>query len=312
MVRNVMRSLLLFFFVFPSSANGDAEQLRQQARMLEQYENVETNALFDAIKNDLLSEYAPQQDAGCIILLKIIGRLKEDDPKAQLIVTRLSADGKVVGSAADILESRLLGWYNRDKPEETDDDIKLYAPLFYILGKADDKNSRGILVRSFLYLHDREDIFKGIPMSEELIAISLKRLKVIRDKLCCLYPGRDFVIGMLEKDSRLGMLDIIEDFLIAHTNLTEKMKKEIKEFTIECMEYGDSKNGFLIRIKAAKIAGILVKNGERDLARKIEDASKNDPYCVHKYDRKAGYSFTEWRYPVREICSKILATPIMR
>jgi hypothetical protein len=71
------------------------------------------------------------------------------------------------------------------------------------------------------------------------------------------------------------------------------------------MEYGDSKNGHLIRIKAAKIAGILVKDGENDLAPKIEDLSKNDPYYVHKHNGKTGYSMTELIYPVREIGSKI-------
>jgi hypothetical protein len=93
---------------------------------------------------------------------------------------------------------------------------------------------------------------------------------------------------------------------MTNKNLSEKMKKEIKDFVTDCMEYGDSKNGHLIRIKAVKVAGMLIKGGEKDMARKIEDVSKNDPYYVHKYNGKAGYSMTELKYPVREISSKIL------
>jgi hypothetical protein len=298
--------LFCVFMILQNACGGSREGLREQERMLENYENVEINALIDSITKDLLSEDALLQDAGCIILLKTLGRLKEGDRKAEFIFVQLSGNEKVVSYTADIIDSRLLGWYNREKPEENDDDIKIYTPLFHILGKADDKYARGTLARSFLFLYGRKDILEEIPMNEELAAISLKRLNVLKEKLCCLYPGRDCVIDMLEKDSRLGMLDIFESFLMANKKLSEKMKKEIKEFIIGCMEYGNSKNGSLIRMKAAKIAGILVKGGEKDIARKIEDLSKNDPYYVHKYSGKAGYSMTELKYPVREISSKIL------
>ncbi len=306
MIKNAECSILLFFFLFLPNDYGGAEGVLEQVQMLENYENVEINTIIGTIKKNLLSEDALRQDAGCIMLLKTLERLKEGDGKAQFIVAQLSEDKKVVSNAAGIIDSRLLGWYNGERLEENDDDIKIYTPLFYILGKADDKTARGTLVRSLLYLHGRKDILKGIPMSEELALVSLKRLKVIKDKLCCLYPGRDFVIAMLEKDSRSGMLDIVGNFIITNKKPGEKMKKELKEFIIGCMEYGDAKNGHLIRIKAAKIAGILAKYGETDLVRKIEDLSKNDPYYVHKYNDKAGYSMTELKYPVREMSSKIL------
>jgi hypothetical protein len=307
MLKNIICSFFLFFFMFLQNAcGGSGEGLREQERMLENYEDVKIIALIDTIKKDLLSEDALLQDAGCIILMKTLERLKEGDRKAEFIFIQLSGDKKVVGIAADIIDSRLLGWYNREKPEENDDDIKIYTPLFQILGKADDKTARGTLVRSFLFLYGRKDILKGIQMNEELVTISLKRLEILKEKLCCVYPGRDCVIDMLEKDSRLGMLDIFESLLMANKKLSEKMKNEIKEFVIGCMEYGDLKNGSLIRIKAAAIAGILVKGGEKDLARKIEDLSKNDQYYVHKYDGKTGYSLTELKYPVREISLKIL------
>jgi hypothetical protein len=301
-----MFSISLLVFLLLQNLYGSSEGLREQARMLENYEHVEINSIIDTIKKDLLSEDALVQDAGCIILLKTLERLKQGDGKAELVFAQLSGDKKAVNAAADIIDSRLLGWYSRAKADENDDDIQLYTPLFYILGKADDRSARGTLVRSILYLSGRKDILEGIPMSEEMVAVSLRRLAVIEEKLCCVYPGRDFVIEMLDKDSRFDMLDIFETFLLANKNLSEKTKKEIKEFVTDCMGYGDSKNGYLIRIKAVKIAAILVKNGENDLTSKIEDLSKNDPYYVHKSTGKAGYSMTELIYPVREIGSKIL------
>ena len=307
MLKNRVGSLLSVIAVSALSAFGGFDGLREQVKILENYEDVALSVIFDTVKKDLLSEDALVQDAGCIILLKTIDRLKEGDAKALFIVTQLSIDKKVVGAAEDIIDSRLLGWYNGEKPEETDDDIKVYASLFYILAKSDDTYARGILVKSFLCLYDRKDIFKGIPMSEELVRISLKRQKIIEDKLCCLYPGKDWVIEMLDKDSKSGMLDILENFLMVHPDFSEKMKNEIKAFTSDCLKYGDSKNGYLIRIKAAKITGMLIKNGEKDLARKLEDLSKNDPCYKHTYDKKTGYSLTELKYPVREICSKIIS-----
>ena len=166
--------------------------------------------------------------------------------------------------------------------------------------------ARGTLARSFLYLRGHQDILEMIPMNEELASVSLKRLKEIESKLCCLYPGREAVVDMLEKDSRYGMLDMFESYLATNNKPSEKMKREIKEFVLDCMGYGDSKNGYVIRIKAAKLAGILVKGGEIDLLGKIKEVSQTDPYYVHAYIGRAGYSLTELNYPVREIYSKIL------
>jgi hypothetical protein len=274
--------------------------------MLETYEHVDANTIIETVKKDLLSEDALVQDAGCIMLLKTLEGLKKDDGKSQFIFDKLSGDQKVVGSAADIIDSRLLGWYNPEESEEIDDDIRIYTPLFQILGKADSKNARGTLARSFLYLRGHPDILKMIPMNEELASFSLRRLKDIESKFCCLYPGREAVVDMLEKDSRYGMLDIFENYLMTNNKPSEKMKREIKEFVLDCMGYGDSKNGYVIRIKAAKLAGILVKGGEIDLLGKIREVSQTDPYYMHAYIGRAGYSLTELNYPVREISSKIL------
>jgi hypothetical protein len=292
--------------MFLQNVYGSGEKLRDQARIFENYENIEINTIIDTIKKDLLSEDALVQDAGCIILLKTLERLKQGERKAEFIFAQLSGDQKVVGSAADIIDSRLLGWYNPEESEENDDDIRIYVPLFHILGKADSKSARGTLARSFLYLRGHQDILEMIPMNEELASVSLKRLKEIESKLCCLYPGREAVVDMLEKDSRYGMLDMFESYLATNNKPSEKMKREIKEFVLDCMGYGDSKYGYVIRIKAAKLAGMLVKGGEIDLLGKIKQVSQTDPYYVHAYIGKAGYSMTELKYPVREISSKIL------
>ena len=305
MLKNIICPILFFIFIVLQNIYGSGEALWEQERMLANYGHIEFNAIIDTVRKDLLSEDALSQDAGCIILLKTLERLKAGDRNAEFIFAQLSEDKKVVSYAADIVDSRLLGWYSREKAED-DDDIKIYIPLFHILGKADNKTARGTLIRSFLALSGRKEILEEIPMNEELVTMSIKRLKTIEEKLCCLYPGRDFVIEMLEMDSRTGMLDIFENILMTNKNLSEKMKKEIKDFVTDCMEYGDSKNGHLIRIKAVKVAGMLIKGGEKDMARKIEDVSKNDPYYVHKYNGKTGYSMTELKYPVREISSKIL------
>jgi hypothetical protein len=84
------------------------------------------------------------------------------------------------------------------------------------------------------------------------------------------------------------------------------MKKEMKEFVIDCLKYGDSKNGYIIRILAAKLAGNLVKDGDMELLGMIKELSKTDPYYVHAYIGKAGFSLTELHYPVREACKKML------
>jgi hypothetical protein len=306
MLKNIICSICFVTFMFGQNVFSGQKQMQDEIWLLETYENVDANTIINAVKKDLLSDDALAQDAGCIILLKTLEGLKKDDSKSQSIFDKLSVDQKVVGRAADIIDSRLLGWYNPEESEEIGDDIRIYTPLFLILGKADSKMARGTLASFILCLRGHPDILKMIPMNEELASMSLRRLKEIESKLCCLYPGREAVVDMLEKDSRYGLLDMFESYLAANNKPDEKMKKEMKEFIVECMGYGDSKNGYVIRIKAAKLAGILVKGGEIDLLGKIKEASQTDPYYVHAYIGRAGYSLTELNYPVREICSKIL------
>jgi hypothetical protein len=306
MLKKIICSIFMFIFMFLQNAYSEGKPLQEQLWMLETYEHVDADSIIDRVKKDLLSNDALAQDAACIILLKTLEELKKGVGKSRIIFGRLSGDPEVVGSAADIIDSRLLGWYNPEDSDENDDDISIYAPLFQILGKSDSKIARATLARSFLYLRGHPDICRLIPMNEELAVYSIKRLKQIESKYCCVYPGRETVVDMLEKDSRYSILDMFENYLAANNRPGETMKKEIKEFVLDCMGYGDSKNGYVIRIKAAKLAGMLVKGGERNLLEKIREVSQTDPYYVHAYFGRAGYSLTELNYPVRELCTKIL------
>jgi hypothetical protein len=306
MLKNILCSICMGTFIFGQNVLGDQKQMQEEIWLLETYEHADANTIINTVKKDLRSEDALVQDAGCIILLKTLDRLKKGDGKAVFIFDQLSEDQKTVSNAADIIDSRLLGWYNPEKSEENDDDIRIYTPLFHILGKADSKTARGTLARSILCLRGHPDIFTMIPMNEELASFSLRRLKDIESKFCCLYPGRESVVDMLEKDSRYSLLDMYENYLLTNNRPGEKMKKEMKEFIIECMGYGDFKNGYVIRIKAAKLAGMLVRGGNSDLMGKIREVSQNDPYYVHAYISGTGFSLTELNYPVRETCSKLL------
>ena len=125
MLKNIICSIFLFVFIVLQNVFGNVEGLREQVRMLENYENVDINTITDTIKKDLLSEDALLQDAGCIILLKTLEGLKNNDRKSQSIFDKLSGDQKVVGSAADIIDSRLLGWYNPEESEKIDDDMMI-------------------------------------------------------------------------------------------------------------------------------------------------------------------------------------------
>ena len=144
MLKNTICPILFFIFIVLQNIYGSGEGLREQERMLENYGQVEFNAIIDTVKKDLLSEEALSRDAGCIILLKTLERLKAGDRNAEFIFAQLSEDKKVVNNAADIIDSRILGWNGREKAED-DDDIKIYIPLFHILGKADNKTARGTL-----------------------------------------------------------------------------------------------------------------------------------------------------------------------
>jgi hypothetical protein len=304
MLKNIICIAWISGALFSQKVAGSG--LEDQVIILNNYETLENDTIINIVRNDLLSQDPLLQDAGCIILLKTLDRLKKDDTGAEYIFTRLAGDDSVVNCATGIIDSRLLGWYNGASSTENDGDLQIYIPLFHILGKADSKSAKGTLVRSFLCLHGRQGVFDGIPMSEDLVAISLKRLKIIGDKLCCLYPGRDLVVAMLEKNLRFNMLDVFAGVLMANKGISEKTKKEIKNFIIECMDYGDSKNGYLIRMRAVKMAGMLLNGGEKDLAWKIEDLSRNDPYYVHSYNDTSGYSITELKYPVRELSKTLI------
>lgn len=286
---------------------GDDKLMQERLWLLETYEHVSPDTIVKTVKNDLLSQEVLVQDAGCIVLLKTVERLKKKDGTSESIINRLAGDPRVVAAAAGIVDSRLLGWYNPEWSEENDDDIKMYLPLFFILGKADCKNARETLSRAFLYLKGHRDVLETIPLNEELASVSLKRLKDLENKLCCVYPGRGAVVEMFEKDSRYGMLELFENYCAAHPVPSEKMKKKIKEFVLDCLKYGDSKNGSVIRSKAVQLAGILVKSGDGELLGRIREVSQTDPYCTHAYFNRAGYSLTELNYPVREACLKVLS-----
>jgi hypothetical protein len=304
--KNTTHSFLIFIVLFLHIAYSDGKQLQEHLWVLETYEHCSANTIVDNVKMGLLSQDVLLQDAACIILLKSFEQLKKGDSKSDSIFGQLSGDQKAVRSVADIIDSRLLGWYNPQNSEENEDDIRIYVPLFIILGKAEDKMARGTLARSFLYLRGHPDILEMIPMTEELASISLNMLEKIESKLCCVYPGREAAAGMFEKDERYTTLEMFENFLKKNTQPGEIMKKKMKEFILDCLNYGDAKNGYVIRIKAAKLAGMLVKAGESDLSDKIRDVAKTDPYYVHAYFGRTGYSVKELNYPVREMCSKIL------
>jgi hypothetical protein len=303
MWKNVAPPICMAVFLYSLAA---AQQWREQEEVLERYDQADITTVVDVIRKDLLSKDVLVQDAGCIILSKALDGFVKGDRRAESVFAQLSGDRNVVASAADIIDSRLLGWYNRERPDEDDDDIGPYVPLFHILAGTDSKTARETLARSFLFLHNRTDVLKGIVVNEELVGTLLKRLRVINERYCCVFPGREFVAEMLEKDSRLNMLDIYEDLLMAKKDLQAKVASEMSEFIAECLDYGDAKNGHTVRVKAAKIAGMLMANGESGLKPTIEDMSRHDPYFVHKKVGRAGYSIAELRYPVRDICSKIM------
>jgi hypothetical protein len=274
--------------------------------MLEKYEHLDANTIVDTVKKDMVSKDVLVQDAGCLILLKTLEGFHKGDEKSEFIFGKLSEDQNVVNCAADIIDSRLLGWYNPEDADEIDEDIRIYTPLFVVLGKANNKMARYVLAKSFLYLRGHPDVLKLIPMNEELAVYSIRRLKDIESRYCCIYPGKEVVVDMLEKDSRYRLLEMFLNFLETNNKQGDKMKKEMKEFVIDCLKYGDSKNGYIIRILAAKLAGNLVKDGDMELLGMIKELSKTDPYYVHAYIGKAGFSLTELHYPVREACKKML------
>ena len=293
-------------FLFVTEICGDPAKMQARLWMLETYEHIDAGSIVDSVKDDLCSKDPLVQDAGCLILLKTLDGLKKNEKKSDTIFGRLAADRTVVASISDIVDSRLPGWYNPVESDEIDDDPAIYVPLLVILGKADSKVARYTLSRSFLYLRGHPEILELIPVNETLMAYTVNRLQVIKFRNCCMYPGKDILIDMLEKDYRYRLLEMYRKFLENGNRPDETGKKEMKKFVVECMNYGDAKNGYVIRILAAKVASKLAGLGETDLLAKVRNMAENDPFYVHVYLARAGYSLTEFNYPVREACRKIL------
>lgn len=298
--------LLVIYILFHTECKA-CDTLSKQVHILKHIEKIETHILINTIKNDLLSNDLLVQEAGCIILSKILVKLKKGDHNAQFMFNQFASDKKTIISAADIIESRLPGWYALgERTKNKGSDIHMYTPLFYLLGTTHFKIARGTLLRSLIYLNDCKHIFENIPLTEEMISLSLKRLKIIEKKMCCVYPGKDPIITILENNSRSSMLSLFKGIILTNSISDKKIRTEIKLFILDCMQYGDCYNGHLIRIQAIKIAGLLIDQGEKEFIRTIEDLSKNDPYHIHAYDEKNGYSIINLKYPVREISSEIL------
>lgn len=306
-MRNPICFILFCIFMIVGGGQGATKELLEQVRILENFRQIELNTLVDAIRTDLLSNDDLLQDAGCIILLKLLERLKENDRRAISVFNRMSDDKAVVNRAAEIIDARLPGWYAGGKTIEMEmDDLIIYTPLFFILGSTHYKNARGTLLRSLLYLHERKNILKGIPLNDELVSLSLKKLRVINKKLCCVYPGKEPVVSILEHNTRSSMLSLFKGKLLTDGSVGLKLRKEINEFVDDCLLYGNSKYGHTIRLEAVEVAAILVKQGESDLLSAIEKLSKNDPYFIHSFHKETGYSMTDLRYPVREVCVEVI------
>jgi hypothetical protein len=303
------KMLLLFTFILLSGQNvaSDTKKMQDRLWLLERYEHTEAQNIADTVRVDLLANDALVQDAGCLVLLKALEGLKSGDKKSEVIFKRLSEDQKVVISITDIIDSRLLGWCNPEESDEIDEDIRIYVPLFIILGKADNKMARHTISKSLLYLRSHEDILNQISINQELVSYSLRRLSDIQSKYCCIYPGKETVAEILEKDYRYRMLAMFENTLKAATRPENALRDDIRRFVIDCMKYGNAKNGYVIRIKALHVAQLLLASGETTLVEMIKKMSQSDPFYVHAYIGKFGFSLTELNYPVREVCRKILA-----
>lgn len=303
------KSLLLFTFILFSGQNvaSDPKKMQDRLWLLERYEHTEAQNIADTVRVDLLSNDALVQDAGCLVLLKALDGLKTGDKKSEVVFKRLSEDQKLVISITDIIDSRLLGWCNPEESDEIDEDIRIYVPLFIILGKADNKMARHTISKSLLYLRGHEDILDQIAISQELVSYSLRRLSDIQSKYCCIYPGKETVAEILEKDFRYQVLVMFEYNLKSATLPGPALREDIRRFVIDCLKYGDAKNGYVIRIKALHVAQLLLSAGDTELVEMIKRMSLSDPFYVHAYIGKFGFSLTELNYPVREVCRKILA-----
>jgi hypothetical protein len=302
--------LCLFFtvvFLLSQNAVSDPKKMQDRLWLLEKYEHTEAQKIIDTVKADLLSNDVLVQDAGCLVLLKALDGLKTGDKKSEVIFKKLSEDQKLVVNITDIIDARLLGWCNPEESDVIDEDIRIYVPLFIILGKADNKMARHTISKSLLYLRGHEDILEQIALSQELVSYSLRRLSDIQSKYCCIYPGKETVAEILEKDYRYRMLLLFEKNLKSTIKPDITLREKIRSFVIDCLKYGDAKNGYVIRIKALQVAQLLLAEEDRELVELIKKMAQTDPFYLHAYIGKFGFSLTELNYPVREVCRKVLA-----
>ncbi len=52
---------------------------------------------------------------------------------------------------------------------------------------------------------------------------------------------------------------------------------------------------------------VLLAEEDRELVELIKKMAQTDPFYLHAYIGKFGFSLTELNYPVREACRKVLA-----
>lgn len=300
--------LIVAILLFAKELRGDDAKMQARLWMLEKYEHLDAGTIVDSVRSDLLSDDALIQDAACLILLKTHAGFKKGEEKSATIFSRLAADQRVVEHVADIVDARRVGWYNPPESDEIDDDLAVYVPLLVILGKADSKVARNTLSRSYLCLRRHPEVLELIPVNEPMMSFVNNRLQVLQGRNCCMFPGKDILLDLLEKDSRFQLLEMYRTFLEDGNRPGDTGKREMASFVNECMSYGDAHNGYVIRILAAQVAALLVKSGEPDLLKKIRTMSECDPFYVHVHIGRFGYSLTELNYPVREACRKLVLT----
>ena len=121
----IICSTSVMILALPHHIHGIGDRIRDQAIILEHSGNFAVNAVFNTVRKDLLSKDDLLQNAGCIILLKMLDRLANRDREAEICFSRLADDAKVVNSVASIIDMRSPGWYNRAKYNENDDDIRI-------------------------------------------------------------------------------------------------------------------------------------------------------------------------------------------
>ena len=309
---------LLVALVIIAGICGDtfAGQLKviyeKQDKIIREYPNCQIDDMEEMIKESLGSTEAEIQDNAVIMLSEIIiSRVNsggEEFNKADTLLLRVSRDKGAIDSIIDIIYERLPGWYEPGIACGQDEYYEMYYPLIYILGMSGDKNSLGALVRCFQYLNNNDILIQTGCFRDDFIKMVLKKYGVISNKLCCMYPGNDVVAELLEADMRFKMLNLFEG-MIPSTDTDGgawiQNRKEIKKFIVDCLSYGGSKKGYLVRMKALGAAQKMIKSGERDMSRLVEGIAGKDPFYVHKRmgyagkNRRPKYSYSDIVYPVR-------------